>query len=360
MLSVTADIGSVSIDGGNSPSLFEGLLLVSAQWISEGFPVFYKPLYWVTDKDTGSDKLIKGGWTLCTEGRCKEDRDLHLEGYKQGSGCDCAALLCHGEYRATLDIVQAAGMLARALKQTNSSRSVAVSVRIPRGFMALDIDRKDIHTYDPLVADDFVRLDRIEGFFDPDKGEPRLGRTAATIGGGFHYWYRLPDRAVSLPRLLVKDVEIKAEGDCLTVAGTEPRGVSSYDTDLTRPIPLISASMLNYLEGKHRLEVEDKAVKAKASTATRFRQPNASPRKGGSADPASLVLERLESLGRRWRPSGARQWVAQCPAHTDNSPSLSLKAAEDRALVNCFAGCDTSAVLTALNLSTSDLFRSQP
>lgn len=52
------------------------------------------------------------------------------------------------------------------------------------------------------------------------------------------------------------------------------------------------------------------------------------------------------SAGRMWR----------CPAHDDNSPSLSVTPADDRVLIKCQAGCDTGAVLRALNLRDADLF----
>jgi KaiC/GvpD/RAD55 family RecA-like ATPase len=42
-------------------------------------------------------------------------------------------------------------------------------------------------------------------------------------------------------------------------------------------------------------------------------------------------------------------WMAKCPAHKDNTPSLSIsEGADGRALVKCFAGCEQSAVLNAL------------
>jgi hypothetical protein len=48
--------------------------------------------------------------------------------------------------------------------------------------------------------------------------------------------------------------------------------------------------------------------------------------------------------------------MAQCPAHGDRNPSLSLTACTDRVLVKCHAGCDTLAVLGALGLTSADLF----
>jgi hypothetical protein len=51
------------------------------------------------------------------------------------------------------------------------------------------------------------------------------------------------------------------------------------------------------------------------------------------------------------------QWTAVCPSHEDNSPSLSVREAEDgRVLVHCFGGCDIQSVLGAVGLDMSDLF----
>jgi hypothetical protein len=68
--------------------------------------------------------------------------------------------------------------------------------------------------------------------------------------------------------------------------------------------------------------------------------------------PVEKVLGRLE---------GARQsngsWKALCPAHEDREPSLSVTEGGDgRALLKCFAGCDTEKVVAELGLEMSDLF----
>lgn len=334
-ISLPAGSADVSIDPTNREECFEPLLRVSSAWIRDGIPVFYKPLYWRTDPATGTERLIKGGWRLCPE--CREHPP---------SGCGCKALLCHGEHRATLDLETAARMLAAALRQASASTSVAVAVRIPEGVLALDIDRHPGKP-DPLESDTLLRLNAL-GLFDPAPG-----RTARTIGGGFHYWYRTgTKRRLSLSATLCESVEVKAAGSTLTVAGTEPRG-RSYDTDLSAPIPDIDPRLLAYLEQRAHLE------QAKAPTAEhRFRQPGSTRGKSanGTADPSALVLDRLERLGRKHRPNGSRQWLAQCPAHPDRNPSLGVKAADDRALLHCYAGCDLEQVLAALDLRPSDLF----
>jgi len=63
------------------------------------------------------------------------------------------------------------------------------------------------------------------------------------------------------------------------------------------------------------------------------------------------VLARLA----RVRHNG-RGWIACCPAHTDRSPSLSIRENNGRVLLYCFAGCPVEAVCTALGLDMKDLF----
>lgn len=71
-----------------------------------------------------------------------------------------------------------------------------------------------------------------------------------------------------------------------------------------------------------------------------------------AADPLDLLLPRLEGVKRQ-----GERYVARCPAHDDKSPSLSLARGEDgRALVRCWAGCETRDVLAAVGLEMRDLF----
>lgn len=69
---------------------------------------------------------------------------------------------------------------------------------------------------------------------------------------------------------------------------------------------------------------------------------------------AAVLLDRLERI----KQTGPGRWIAACPAHDDRSPSLSIRELDDgRVLLHDFGGCDTEAVLSALGLSMSDLFR---
>ena len=59
-------------------------------------------------------------------------------------------------------------------------------------------------------------------------------------------------------------------------------------------------------------------------------------------------LTALESAGSRPRERGGR-WSARCPAHDDSNPSLGLTVAPSgTVLVTCYAGCDFTAIRSAL------------
>ena len=65
------------------------------------------------------------------------------------------------------------------------------------------------------------------------------------------------------------------------------------------------------------------------------------------------LLNRLEKV----KAKRANQWVACCPAHQDQSPSLAIALTQDgRILLNCWAGCSALDVITAVGLDWSALF----
>lgn len=76
------------------------------------------------------------------------------------------------------------------------------------------------------------------------------------------------------------------------------------------------------------------------------------------------VLHALEEAGQQVRRNGPSQAVAQCPAHPDGDPSLSVSWKSGKTLLHCFNGCtdgpggrgDPSTVLEALHLTPDDLF----
>ena len=71
--------------------------------------------------------------------------------------------------------------------------------------------------------------------------------------------------------------------------------------------------------------------------------------------PLDRVLAGLERHGSHIKGSG-RRFDAQCPAHEDRNPSLSIKDTDDRVLLKCHAGCATEEVARALGLEMADLF----
>src|SRR5665213_1480926 len=66
----------------------------------------------------------------------------------------------------------------------------------------------------------------------------------------------------------------------------------------------------------------------------------------------SKLLERLD----RVKQTAPGKWLACCPAHEDNSPSLSIRERGGKLLVYCFAGCGAVDVMEAIGLSLADLF----
>jgi DNA primase len=76
----------------------------------------------------------------------------------------------------------------------------------------------------------------------------------------------------------------------------------------------------------------------------------------GAATAFDRLVTSLEGHGSRVRVNGTKAAMAQCPAHDDRNPSLSLRWIEGSVLVKCFAGCTTEDVLAALNMGFRDLY----
>ncbi|MEF8722708.1 DNA primase [Candidatus Accumulibacter phosphatis] len=65
------------------------------------------------------------------------------------------------------------------------------------------------------------------------------------------------------------------------------------------------------------------------------------------------LLQRLDKVKR----TGLGTFSARCPAHDDRGPSLAIRETDDgRILAHCFAGCDVQDVLSAVDLTFSDLY----
>lgn len=68
-------------------------------------------------------------------------------------------------------------------------------------------------------------------------------------------------------------------------------------------------------------------------------------------------IERLLPRLKQCKQTGNSRWTAQCPAHDDHSPSLSIQATADQTvLIKCWAGCTADEIVTALGLTLRDLF----
>lgn len=71
-----------------------------------------------------------------------------------------------------------------------------------------------------------------------------------------------------------------------------------------------------------------------------------------TAQPIDKFLPRLQGV----RKNGTG-WIALCPAHDDQNPSLSISARDDgTVLLHCHAGCDPVDIVATVGLKQSDLF----
>lgn len=68
------------------------------------------------------------------------------------------------------------------------------------------------------------------------------------------------------------------------------------------------------------------------------------------------ITDRLREHDSKVVQTRPGQATAQCPAHEDHTPSLSIRGTETRAILHCFAGCADEDVLTALGLGVRDLY----
>src|SRR5262249_45628856 len=74
-------------------------------------------------------------------------------------------------------------------------------------------------------------------------------------------------------------------------------------------------------------------------------------------NPIDITLQRILLQTKAKPNQGGNGWKGHCPAHQDNSPSLSIDQAEDGTiLLNCHAKCHNKAVCACLNITQADLF----
>jgi hypothetical protein len=66
-----------------------------------------------------------------------------------------------------------------------------------------------------------------------------------------------------------------------------------------------------------------------------------------------LLLSRFQKV----KHTGKQTWLACCPAHDDQSPSLSIREKDDGLiLLHCFTGCEVGDILAAIDLNIDALF----
>jgi hypothetical protein len=68
------------------------------------------------------------------------------------------------------------------------------------------------------------------------------------------------------------------------------------------------------------------------------------------------LLARLKGV----RTCGRDRWMAECPAHDDHDPSLSIARRDDKWLLHCFASCSIETITSAIGLTIADLFDDAP
>lgn len=67
-------------------------------------------------------------------------------------------------------------------------------------------------------------------------------------------------------------------------------------------------------------------------------------------------LEKLKLKNGQEPKRSSNGYIACCPAHDDETPSLSIGEENGKILVNCFAGCTVEAICDSLDLQVVDLF----
>jgi len=69
-----------------------------------------------------------------------------------------------------------------------------------------------------------------------------------------------------------------------------------------------------------------------------------------------MDIHRLISRLDKVRQTGQGKWMARCPSHDDQSPSLSIKEAGNCVLLHCFSGCTVTDICAAIGIGVQELF----
>lgn len=68
------------------------------------------------------------------------------------------------------------------------------------------------------------------------------------------------------------------------------------------------------------------------------------------------ALDRILSHVEKLRTHGEDSWSGCCPAHADDSPSLTIADRDGVILLHCFGGCSVDAIAAACGVELSELF----
>lgn len=164
----------------------------------------------------------------------------------------------------------------------------------------------------------------------------------AKTGHGWHYYFRLPP-GVRLGRKIRLVGEIGGDGidllaDGMVIAPPAPDG-----RHWIIPLPAISEDIPLLPNWLMRL-----CSAGQGKRHQNYQITTTSPAQAGER--VHMVLDALRRLNRDIELHST-YWLAQCPAHPDRTPSLSITARNKRGVgLHCFAGCSRDAILTALGL----------
>jgi hypothetical protein len=178
---------------------------------------------------------------------------------------------------------------------------------------------------------------------------PLTPSIVVSSGRGYHVYWVLTEpidvpRAELLNRGLAEhfgtDVRVRNADRILRVPGT----INHKDGSEVRLLDCTDA----------RYSAADIEAQLPKPTARRTR-PTASPQSIGPNGAGETPFERFISLIDVVSDTGS--WIkARCPAHEDNTPSLSVKEGRDgRVIVKCHAGCQRDQIITAVGLDPADL-----
>lgn len=73
-------------------------------------------------------------------------------------------------------------------------------------------------------------------------------------------------------------------------------------------------------------------------------------------DATEMFVDALTGAGKVVKANGQDRWLAQCPAHDDGNPSLSVARGRGQVLLFCFAGCQVADVAAAVGWQMETLF----